>query len=239
MRSTAAPIPAARRAFLTDALGSTIAMTDSADAVAASYTYEPYGKASKTGTSSNTQTYTGREDDGTGLYYYRARYYHPGLSRFISEDPIEYVAGPNVYGYVDGDPVSNNDREGLFLTTTLNAATRGPNRIPTQDAIRISNFSSAVGVSATAVAAGPLAIAGPASGVGLVTATGGAATISATTPGRVNTILNIIDLVNEISGVSQGKPPTPTPPGMDPAGHVERAKNPTRSPRAPTFCPRP
>jgi hypothetical protein len=26
----------------------------------------------------NEFRYTGREGDGTGLYYYRARYYHPG-----------------------------------------------------------------------------------------------------------------------------------------------------------------
>lgn len=101
------------QSFLSDALGSTIAMADSAGAVAASYTYEPYGKASKTGTTSNTQTYTGREDDGTGLYYYRARYYHPTLSRFISEDPIGYAAGPNVYAYVDGNPISLADPFGL------------------------------------------------------------------------------------------------------------------------------
>ena len=34
----------------------------------------------------NEFRYTGREDDGTAIYYYRARYYHPGLQRFISED---------------------------------------------------------------------------------------------------------------------------------------------------------
>ncbi len=79
--------------FLTDALGSTIAMTDSAGAVAASYTYEPYGKASKTGTSSNSQTYTGREDDGTGLYYYRARYYHPGGADSLARIRLSMAAG--------------------------------------------------------------------------------------------------------------------------------------------------
>ena len=103
------------QSFLSDALGSTIAMADSAGAIAASYTYEPYGKASKTGTTSNTQTYTGREDDGTGLYYYRARYYHPTLSRFISEDPIGYAAGPNVYAYVGGNPVMYSDPSGQFI----------------------------------------------------------------------------------------------------------------------------
>ena len=41
-----------------------------------------------TGMSSNAFQYTGREHDGTGLYYYRARYYDPKLHRFLSEDPI-------------------------------------------------------------------------------------------------------------------------------------------------------
>jgi len=35
----------------------------------------------------NPLQYTGREVDGTGLYYYRARYYDPVLKRFISDDP--------------------------------------------------------------------------------------------------------------------------------------------------------
>jgi RHS repeat-associated protein len=37
----------------------------------------------------NPYTFTGREyDPETGLYYYRARYYDPGLGRFLQEDPI-------------------------------------------------------------------------------------------------------------------------------------------------------
>jgi len=43
--------------------------------------------------------FTGRENDGTGLYYYRARYYQ--LQRFISEDPIDVRPDePNLYVYV-------------------------------------------------------------------------------------------------------------------------------------------
>jgi RHS repeat-associated protein len=75
--------------FLTDALGSALALADSAGAVQISYTYEPFGKTTATGASNtNPFQYTGRENDGTGLYYYRARYYQPALQRFISEDPI-------------------------------------------------------------------------------------------------------------------------------------------------------
>ena len=56
--------------------------------------------------------YTGRENDGTGLYYYRARYYSPELSRFISQDPIGFRGGINQHVYVEGDPISYTDPEG-------------------------------------------------------------------------------------------------------------------------------
>lgn len=100
--------------FLTDHLGSTIALTDPTGNLAAQYAYSAYGKATKTGTSSNYFTYTGREDDGTGLYYYRARYYSPDLKRFVAEDPIGFAGGQsNLYGYVGGNPVSFTDPSGL------------------------------------------------------------------------------------------------------------------------------
>ena len=99
--------------FVTDGLGSTVALTDAAGAVQTSYTYEAYGKATKSGTATtNSQTYTGREDDGTGLYYYRARYYNPTISRFVSEDPIGLAGGINSYAYVKGNPVSFIDPKG-------------------------------------------------------------------------------------------------------------------------------
>ena len=57
------------------------------------YTYEPFGRASITGTgSANSGRFTGREDDDTGLDFYRARYYHPKLQRFISEDRAGFAA---------------------------------------------------------------------------------------------------------------------------------------------------
>ncbi|MGH7798559.1 MAG: RHS repeat-associated core domain-containing protein [Candidatus Binatia bacterium] len=65
-----------------------MALTDPAGAVQTEYTYEPFGKTAATGvSSSNPFQYTGRENDGTGLYYHRMRYYSPQLQRFVSEDP--------------------------------------------------------------------------------------------------------------------------------------------------------
>jgi RHS repeat-associated protein len=58
--------------------------------------------------------YTGRENDGTGLYYYRARYYSPSLKRFISEDPMGLAEGLNEYAYASGNPVLYSDPLGLW-----------------------------------------------------------------------------------------------------------------------------
>ena len=70
--------------------------------------------------SSNAQQYTGRENDGTGLYYYRNRYYLPDCGRFISEDPAGMRGGLNKYGYVSGDPINASDPYGLWSTAAHN-----------------------------------------------------------------------------------------------------------------------
>lgn len=104
------------RALLTDALGSTVALGDSTGTLQTQYTYESFGSATTVGqTNASSYKYTGREDDGTGLYYYRARYYHPRLQRFIAEDPIGFLAGSaNFYAYVSNSPIGSADALGLL-----------------------------------------------------------------------------------------------------------------------------
>ncbi len=97
---------------LKDALGSTIALVDSSGTVQTSYIYNPFGGTSVTGSSnSNEFQYTGRENEGNGLYFYRNRYYSPLLGRFISEDPA--ADGLNFYAYADDDPIDFSDPFGL------------------------------------------------------------------------------------------------------------------------------
>ena len=102
------------RALLPDVLGSTVALSDNTGALQTQYTYEPFGVTTQTGaTSTSSYKYTGREDDGTELYYYGARYYQPRFQRFVSEDPIEYAGGINLYAYVGNNPVLKRDALGL------------------------------------------------------------------------------------------------------------------------------
>ncbi len=107
---------AGSRDFLTDTLGSTLALSDSSGAIQTSYTYEPFGNTTVSGASStNPYQFTGRENDATGLYYYRARYYSAMYQRFIAQDPIDFGGGgTNLYGYVSEDPVSGADPLGLW-----------------------------------------------------------------------------------------------------------------------------
>jgi RHS repeat-associated protein len=106
--------------FLSDANNNTIAITNAATtpAITTRYDYSAYGESTTTtvsGTQSdNSQQYTGRENDSTGLMYYRARYYLPGCARFISEDPIGWASGQtNNYAYVAGNPIRFRDPRGL------------------------------------------------------------------------------------------------------------------------------
>jgi RHS repeat-associated protein len=90
--------------------------------VQSEYTYEPFGAATEAGTDANPFQYTGRENDGTGLSYYRARYYHPGLQRFVSEDPIGFRGGDtNLYAYVLNSPTGFRDTRGLIRESTIQA----------------------------------------------------------------------------------------------------------------------
>jgi RHS repeat-associated protein len=95
--------------LLSDALGSTIALTRATGNTLAPYTYEPFGNTTITGSSANPYQYTARENDGTGVYFYRGRYYNPTFQRFISEDPIGIAGGVNLYAYTGNNPISFRD----------------------------------------------------------------------------------------------------------------------------------
>lgn len=50
---------------------------------------------------------------GPNPWYYCARYYDPSAGRFLSEDPLSFLGGLNLYRYVRSDPVNWVDPLGL------------------------------------------------------------------------------------------------------------------------------
>jgi RHS repeat-associated protein len=104
--------------FLTDALGSTLAITDVNGIPQTQYTYDPFGSTTQSGTTTTSSyAYAGRELDVAGLYFNRTRYYSPAVGRFLSEDPAGFAgSGPNFYAYADDDPTDFNDPFGMDST---------------------------------------------------------------------------------------------------------------------------
>ena len=85
----------------------TIPCADATGSSQVEYSYGPFGSISITGTTTNSYTYTGREIDGLGINYYRARYYNPNTGRFLSEDPMGFAgSGPNLYEYAYDSPLN-------------------------------------------------------------------------------------------------------------------------------------
>lgn len=110
----------ASRIYMTDALNTVLAeWSDTSDSVRQNeYTYSPFGvtQASETAGTTNPIRYASREQDDTGLYFYRARYYDPHLKRFISSDPIGLHGGMNTYAYAMSSPLQLADPTGLAPT---------------------------------------------------------------------------------------------------------------------------
>ena len=98
---------------IVDGLGSIIRLLDRDGRVRDVIGYEPFGRTVSTAAVPIRYGFTGRERDGDDLYYYRARYYHAGLGRFVSEDPLGLAAGVNAYVYAFNDPVNVVDPTGL------------------------------------------------------------------------------------------------------------------------------
>jgi RHS repeat-associated protein len=109
--------------FHQDQVTSTSAVSGHNGGTTQAIKYSAFGTLqSGTGASPNRLKYTGREDDGTGLYYYRARYYDPTIGRFISEDPLGFGAGDvNFYQYTSNNPVNANDPSGKAVETPWDA----------------------------------------------------------------------------------------------------------------------
>jgi RHS repeat-associated protein len=108
---------------LSDRLGSINLLTDASGNVVDKRTFDSFGNLLE---QTNPLVafrygYTGREFDAeSGLHFYRARYYDPGIGRFISVDPMGFEAGDtNLYRYVFNSPTQWVDPSGEIVPLLL------------------------------------------------------------------------------------------------------------------------
>ncbi len=100
-----------------DHLTGTSLTTDSSGDLVARVKYYPYGETrSSSGALGTDRMFTGQRLDGTGLYFYGARYYDPVLGRFISPDTLvpNYINPQsfNRYSYCLNNPLRYVDPSG-------------------------------------------------------------------------------------------------------------------------------
>ncbi len=106
--------------YLPDHLGSSNIVTDEQGLIVQRFEYQPYGGTSvQPASNARPHQFTGqRRDAETGFYFYQARYYDPGLGRFVSADPlVGAIADPqplNRYSYALNNPLRYTDPTGHF-----------------------------------------------------------------------------------------------------------------------------
>jgi RHS repeat-associated protein len=92
----------------------------------ARYHYDPFGnELSRSGPLANANVYRFSRKEWhlqSGLYYYGARFYEPGLQRWFNRDPLGEGGGLNLYGFVGNDPVNGIDPYGLLRWRDFNPA---------------------------------------------------------------------------------------------------------------------
>ncbi|HEX2831379.1 MAG TPA: Ig-like domain-containing protein [Thermoanaerobaculia bacterium] len=104
--------------YVQDGLGSVIGLTNGAGAETDRYRYDAYGNLSQlTGTTTNPFGYRGQfGDDVTSLLYLRARWFAPGIGRFLTRDTADFrLDDPidlNRYVYAGANPINLYDPTG-------------------------------------------------------------------------------------------------------------------------------
>ena len=111
--------------YLTDEQGSVRYVLDAAVNVQNDYQYDAFGQciAGQENIPNRLRYNAQIEDDLTGLYYLRARYYNASIGRFTQEDVI-YNDGLNLYAYCSSNPVMYEDPSGYKQENTIGCGSK-------------------------------------------------------------------------------------------------------------------
>lgn len=107
------------QSIITNYLGTPVEMCSKEGQQTWSVEYDVYGKIRKQVTGEKMDCpfrYQGQyEDEETGLYYNRFRYYDSKEGRYLNQDPVRLTGGSKLYEYVK-DPNTGTDPSGLDCT---------------------------------------------------------------------------------------------------------------------------
>ncbi|MER6130716.1 RHS repeat-associated core domain-containing protein [Streptomyces sp. NPDC001815] len=138
--------------YLTDALGSVVALADDTGTKVNTYAYSPRGVnrtiTEKTGVS-QPYRFAGGHQDPTGMYHLGARYYDPNIGRFTQHDPSGQEKNP--YLYAEGDPVNRIDPSGLFSLDLGEALTRTGQAVGLAAAVAAPALPVSLGLTAVGI----------------------------------------------------------------------------------------
>ncbi len=103
---------------LHDHNGSITALLDSEGNLIESWSYTAFGE--QQGKSLSPWTFSSKRFDPlTGHLSFGQRDYDPTIGRWTTPDPLGFEAGPNLYTYVDNQPLTKRDPLGLFALPSL------------------------------------------------------------------------------------------------------------------------
>jgi RHS repeat-associated protein len=107
--------------FHHDELGTPLTASDRNGQIVWAASYDVFGRASivtpaatleRPTINSNLRLPGQYADAETGLHYNYRRYYDPAIGRYVTQDPIGFAGGDNLYRYADADPVNQSDPTG-------------------------------------------------------------------------------------------------------------------------------
>ncbi len=101
-----------------DALGSTVGLSDSSGSYVNSYSYQPFGELfASTETVTNPYEFVGQfgvQDTSSGALFMGNRFYDPSTGKFMTRDPLGLAGGDQDFSrYADNNPVTLVDPQGL------------------------------------------------------------------------------------------------------------------------------
>ncbi|MCR4671799.1 MAG: hypothetical protein K5637_01005 [Lachnospiraceae bacterium] len=120
-------VGSAKYLYEKDLQGDIIGLIDTNGALVVKYSYDAWGKVTKTDVAQTTASATAMSnnhllyrgyyyDSETGLYYLNSRYYDPEVGRFINADVFvstgQGLHSSNMYAYCGNNPVNKSDSDG-------------------------------------------------------------------------------------------------------------------------------